>query len=518
MIVDEETRGTLTYSIYLDGALLAPDGTYVVEDVARLRVVLRLSSDTRRWRSRLRVGIGPRALRSLDGQVWRPVSTRAQIIEPGAAATTLTFESARVGVANLVLPFVALDKSAPGWREPAGWVTTHPDHLIVAPQVILEGARTPEELAWSQVGGRLPGLVGHVRAFGRGGKYYATAVEAIAAIVERDFGQYASPGSSRASVDAFVEKYRVYEDEGFAVVDERLRAARAYAAGLSASSDAESAVVIPETPARRAPVRSPTPAPLPGAESTADAAWRAAVDSRDTARLRDYLRTYAGVIPRYDTAARDSIACWPEPSYRVLDRRGARERIQLVNFTQPAYYDVYGAWVDIDDRQLMEQQLLSLEIKRSDRLALRIVDKACPRKEVVIPVDNIMSAELTTDTVGGTYAFRFRGGSPPYRLRLSAVGPGAEGEWLRAGITGERYVVTEDSLRDAGLGGYYEAEAYSEGSDAGVPVDGTVYVAAAPTPDWVWPTLLVFALGGLALLVLFVLRQGRSAQRTVFEE
>lgn len=502
-------HGTLTYSIYLDGGRDAPGNRYVFDgQPARLRVVAKLTTYNRRWRSRLRIGIG--SYRSLAGEIWDAAEPPPTILLPDAAPVTLTFETTRPGMSNFVLPFSVLDANVEGWDDPAAWDTSVGEYIIVAPQFGVEGVPTPEDRRWARISGSLPELVAYVREARKVDRYYAPALEAIAAIVEPDYDRYAAPGSSAASVEAFVRKYTPYEGRGAAVIDERLRTARAYAAELGEPDEADEPASIPE------PVARVSPGDARG--RAAAEAWRAAVGSRDTTRLRAYLRDFAGVIPRYDSAALDSIACWPVPSYRVLDRRGERERIQLVNFTAPAYYDVYGPWVDIDDRQLLEQQLLSLAVKRSERLSLRIVDKACPTKEVVIPIDNIMSAELAVDTLAGVYRFRFRGGSPPYRLRLTAAAVDGEGEWSRGGITAERYVVTEDSLQAVGLSGYYAAEAYSDGSDTPVAIAGTLFVAAAPAPAWLWPTLLVLALGGLALLVLFVLRQGRTSQRTVFEE
>ncbi|MEM9261518.1 MAG: hypothetical protein AAGA62_17895, partial [Bacteroidota bacterium] len=204
--------------------------------------------------------------------------------------------------------------------------------------------------------------------------------------------------------------------------------------------------------------------------------------------------------------------------FELLPKRGVREQIQLINFHTPAYFDIYEGRLNIDDAKLRDEHLLSIQLLEVKKLILVVGDKVCRNKMVEIPLDNLMSAAMKGDTITGLYQFTFSGGRPPYRLRLYPEA--ADGEaWVRNGITDKQFSIHRDSLQAADLGGKYRAEAYSDGSDSPVAIAGGVlFVPEAPTPAWVFPVLIVLAIGVFALLLLFILRRGNNARRTIFDE
>ena len=174
--------------------------------------------------------------------------------------------------------------------------------------------------------------------------------------------------------------------------------------------------------------------------------------------------------------------------------------------------------MEIDDKLLATEKFLSVKALQTGAFSLTILDKVCRAKRQIIELTNLMNARLKIDSLAGKYAYTLTGGQSPYRLRLFPDGV-AGADWSRAGITGGTTTLHRDSLMNAGLVGNYRAEAFSTGSLSPVAVAGAlIVIPEKPLPAWILPTLIVLGIGGLALLVFFILRRGGSRQRTIFDE
>lgn len=501
-------RGELIYQVILMGGKDRGSNRYdfTGEDKAVLRIDLRIVGRSERWKARSKVGIGERSYRGVRQGPWRPVSG-PKVINEGETTRQLVFETTRPGSGGFTLPVTFLDTEDPGWESEANWQIVGAGNRIVVPKLTIVGLTSEEDLEWERIRGKFPEMIAYVLNPAGGTKYVGEARTMIRNRTDSDFTNWVTKSSKAGSVQRFVTRYAAYENRGFITIDKRLKAAREKL-----------------TATYRTPVVEPPPPPSiaetsagDGSRSRALTNWRQAIGSRDTAQLGEYLRNYGGLIPVNDSTAVDSIACWTEPSYRVLGQRAGRERIQLVNFVAPAYYDIYGGWVDIDDRKLIDEQLLSVDIHRGGALDLLIVDKACPEKQVTVALDNLMNASLTVDSSLDVFHFTFEGGNPPYTLRI--FGEVGATEWSREDITERELRIEASTLRSAGLSGSYRAEAFSTGSLSPVAVSGgRLTVAERATPTWLLVVLTLLVVAGFAVLLVYILRRGGRHKRTIFDE
>ncbi|WP_116126996.1 hypothetical protein [Lewinella sp. IMCC34183] len=502
-------RGVLYYDFVVLGGKSEGDNSFDFSgsEEARVRLDLRIEGKNGRWAERMMVGIGPKSYDYYPVSMWNPVRRLTLRLTPGQSPQSIEFRCRRTGTSDIRLPFTFIDTNEEGALFEGDWTVSGAQNLIITPRVtVTEIGPKMDEVATNKP----PTLQEKVRTaldLSVDAGTREAARNWIEKTVAEEFRVMVLNDSATETTEQFIERYSPYVGKGFPLVDNRVGGAR---------STLDKPVVVKSDP--------DPPGPRPGPEKTlltaANRHWEEAVGQRDTALLNTYLATYEGVVPTRDPGARDSLICWTKPKMQVLDRQDGRERLKLLNFIAPAYYDAYAGYVTIDEQLLSDKHLLSIQLLRREPFELLIVDKRCPGKELSIALDNLMTAELTTDSVAGTYTFTLDGGMKPYSLRLSD--PEGKGRtWQLDEIYATTVTLHRDSLQDEGLVGDFQAVAFSTGSDSPVVVsEGNLHVPPRPfkVPAWMLPALTVLAVGGLALLILYILRRGRSRQRTIFDE
>ncbi|MGB3799869.1 MAG: hypothetical protein WA952_08620 [Lewinella sp.] len=500
-------RGELIYDVYVLDGDRTEENTYDFRGAerARIRIDLHIEARNDRWEDRMRIGISPAAFAQHQPVFWKAVSAREVVMDADSPIHRLTFEVMREGTSNYFLPFTFLDTEEENWQESANWyLSTTTKNRIAVPRITVNGLGTKSEFDWEAITANTSSLIAFINNPGADPGLVDRGRSILEERISRDVRRLIYGDRGKAGVEEFVALYESHVGRGIDEIDNNVGMSKRHLANL---------VVDPD------PEPLPEPKPKPGTDHRP--AWSAidlAILHRDTAEARRVIEEFGDRYPDKIRELRDSLTCWTPATYRVLDHEGQREKIQLVHFLAPAYYDVFAGRLSIDDSVLVNDHLLEVAVMRSEPMLLEIVDLRCPDKHVSIPLDNLMSAEMTSDTLMGTFHIRFRGGKKPYGLQLVAT-DGSDRSWSRKSIQHDEIVLTRDSLQAAGLAGSWRAEAFSTGSDSPVAVSGrTIVIPAKPIPAWVLPVLTVLALGGVALLLLYIIRRGGSRQRTIFDE
>ena len=501
-------RGELIYDVYVLDADRVAENTFDFRGAkrARIRVDVRVSARNSKWDERMRVGIARRAFAQHNPQFWKIVDERQVILGTVDPVEQLIFETRREGTSNLFVPFSFLDTTQDNWENSGNWlVSTSVKNRIAVPRITVRGLFKETVAEHSPAATSVAGLVDYIRASDSDPGLVAESRAELEKRIKQDAREYIyKSGSDRTTIQQFLARYEPLAGKGITVVDDHVKMTRNY---LDKYLPAEPAV-SPEDKVK----------PTPNVVSQALREINRALQNRDTSEARRTILAYGDRFPDRITELRDSLLCWTPAAYRVLARKGAREQVELVNFKSPAYYDVFSGRLEINDSTLVNDHVLDVALLRSDPISIEIQDKACPDKRVTISLDNLMSAEVRVDSVRGLYHITFQGGKMPYGIQLVAT-DGSERSWSRRNIRASELTLSRDSLQDAGLSGAWRAEAFSTGSDKAVPVAGrSIVVPDRPTPAWLWPVLLAVTVGGLALLVLYIIRRGGTRHRTIFDK
>ncbi|WP_104419320.1 hypothetical protein [Neolewinella xylanilytica] len=500
-------RGELIYDVYVLDADRMEDNTYDFRgaEQARIRVDLRVEARNDKWGERMRVGISSRAFAQHQPVFWKAVGPRDVILDTASPVHRLTFEATREGTSNYFLPFTFLDTEEENWQQSSDWyLSTATKNRIAVPRITVRGLGTKPEFDWDAITANTGSLIAFVNNPESDTDMVTEGRSLLAKRISNDVKRLIYGDRGKAGVEEFVDLYEKHVGKGIDAIDDNVAMSKRHLATLTVDPKPE-------------PNPKPKPGPAPNYR-TGIAAINLALQQGDTAEARRVIEQFGDLHPEEVLPLRDSLVCWLPATYRVLDRSGEKERIELVNFLAPAYYDVFAGRLAIDDSLLAKQKLLEVVVLRSEPMALEVVDKQCPTKSVLISLENLMSAEMIGDTLNGVYHIRFRGGKKPYGLQLVAT-DGSDRSWSRKGIQENEVILTRDSLQAAGLAGPWRAEAFSTGSDSPVPVSGReIVIPAKPTPAWILPALTVLALGGVALLLLYIIRRGGSRHPTIFDE
>jgi hypothetical protein len=500
--------GSLSFTSSIVGGRKIDDTTFdfAGNNEARMRLTLKATGKNNKWKKQMYVGISEKSFRLLNTNHWDPVRPKTTLFNTENGEVVLEFVCTKPGSYNVVLPFVFLDKADPAFIDPATWPVPPIENTIVTTNITILNLPTAADREWDDLVERneVVSILKFILS-DRGKGMRGAAIPIIAPLVQDDGRKYIFQTTDPIMFKAFLDKYEKYENENFTDIDKLMNSARFSLARPTS-----------EPPANE-PIKEPVSI-TPSNEKRAADAWGKAVAQQDTQLMNQYLKDYPGIIAGNDENALDSLRCWTPASYKFLKTSNGLVEYQLNNFIAPAYYDIYDGRLTIDDELLMKRKLLRIDVERSSKFNLAVVDKGCPHKQLVIPLDNLMGAAVFADTILGVYAFTFEGGTRPYALRLVPE-DGIGKELLREKIQEGTFTLSVDSLQDAGLEGKYVANAYSGDSDSPVAVAGpTIDVPARPWPSWILPALIVVAVGAMALLLLFILRNGKPKQRTIFEE
>ncbi len=503
-------RGTLHYEVFVDGGTKIGENEFEFDKIsdARLRITFRVDGKNDKWTRRMRVGISPTAFREHTASLWRPYATTSFLIGPDDGTKSVSFAPKSDGTSNLRLTFAFLDTDDEDWENMANWKPPGAGNMIRTSIVTIR-EKEKREVTAEDVKGDLKAMFAFYTNQEKPKVERDKVEEMIRATANKDFKRLVLHDKEIPTSQAFVNQYKPYVGKGIEEVDGYVRSTEINIAEWreelggdddEEDEDRETIVRYSEEELRRRELRD-------------------LLRNRDTARLSVFLTANENSLNREEVAnALDSITCWTDASYELLGKKDGREIIKLHGFVSPAYYDVYQDWIEIDDERLQNERILSIAIHRSEKLKLEIVDRTCPDKKIEIALDNLMRAELTVDSVRGLYHITFEGGNKPYMLRIYS--DSTEGStWSRQGIMESRITLQVDSLQAFGLSGNFQAEAYSMGSDNPVVVaGGMIFIPDPSRPAWILPFLIILAVGGLAILILYILRRSRRGRADIFSE
>lgn len=502
-------RGELIYSVTLEGAKHLGDQSFEFTSLGevKMKLIIRVEGKNSKWTSRMKIGIGQKAFGYHEESMWKTTAVAPFRIAADDGKTSIVFYSTKEGVSNLILPFTFLDIDDGGQVNEADWSLLTVQNRITLPRLTLRKAAPEVKPETDKLREDLATMFAFYKNTANEWDEREQMRKNIVKAVTDDFREMVIQDEAIPTSEGFVNKYAAYTGKGFTAIDEHVRRARLniveVKAALEKIDEREDPVIVHRASDGNREERE----------------WRQLFLDRDTARLLAYLDAEGSRLTEERlNAGRDSLHCWSAAGYLVRDRIDGRQLIELTNFVSPAYFDVYGGSVHINDDRLRDEHLLSIEIRGSERISLLIVDKGCPGKSIEIPLDNLLRAEMTIDSVGGTYRIKFSGGSKPYTLKLLADSTD-KAVWFQEGIRVDELVLTTDSLQTAGLRGHLNVEAYSSDSDTPVAVSGgMIFVPSPPPPRWILPLLIALTIGGLALLVLYILRRGKRGRTDIFSK
>ena len=499
-----DARGTLSYNVFIVGGEKVESSTYEFEDVgnAVLRIRVTLSAKNGRWADRMRVAFGAQSFR-YNRSLWRRDGSKSIVISSTDGHRNIDLRAGQAGTSEYTLPFSFLNERRDDLEDQSSWSISSTANRIQLPALTIRQKKVDAAPGRDPLVGNPTAMVGFYNDRSQPESERARVLNMLETHVRQDFNRRVISDSSIPTTEAFVATYTPLENRGVEIIDNRIMLARNNIARLKPAPEPE------EDPDK----------PIIIEAQRLHNQLIGLYGGRDTAALANFLRRNGDRLRSDDLAAAgDSLICWPEATYELVGERSNRKQIQLRHFARPAYYDIYLDRVTIDDERLRDDHLIDIAIHQPGKLQLAVSDKVCPNKQLLIPLDNLMQANLMADTLAGSYQFAFKGGRRPYSLRLYADSTTGAG-WKREGINATTLTLDRDSLQAAGLVGNFRAEAYSFGSDSPVAVSGgTIYIPEAPTPAWVLPLLIVLAIGGLTLLILYILRRAKRGRGDIFSE
>ena len=461
--------GELRYHAKLLNGEPQDDGDYVFsfsgQKEARLEVSVTVDINRPNGRKNkdLRVIFPREAFGAMGRKAWevdagsgRPYGTTLAHGE----SKTFYFRYRRNGVVSFNLPFVVADRSAPreDWRlPPAG---TPQNHLLTR-QIKAAGLLSDEDRLWRAGKDDFAGVATYLRAYPRG-KYEDDGNRLFMTWLEGDFQHLVVDSESLDAVRKFISRYVPFED--FDVVHQRLEAARAR---LRGARPAAATAVVPNRPRRRTRSRRPTTPPVAIAEVATG-----------------------------------------EPAARIVSDDGGIQTIKLYNFTRPAYYDIYGGLLDIDDSAMRSDGILRIRQIKQGSVDFLVVERGDEERYATVQLHNLMEAELAFDQVLNRYDLSIEGGIKPYQLYLQPLA-GQRYDWGMDRIESSSVSIPLYDLQQAGLRGQYLVQITSAGSKRAVTLRGEVLDVPEPSGNytWVYPLLVAIGIGLFALALLFLLNR-----------
>ncbi len=468
--------GRIEYQVFLPNGTpidnTASDVSFGEEEVARLSIHLHVLFDRPNARriKNLRVAFPPQLLNAVRGQTWVIDGERSR---PGEIRlrhddrVRLHYVYDRPGPVSFHLPFAVLPVGT-NYSGKRTYSATQQRNRILSKQIVVRNLLTEEELFWRQKKERFAGVVDYLFAYPNG-NHSIEANQFIRQTVDKDFESMVT-GGKVATIHAFIDRYTPYAR--LELVEQLLASARQ---ALKQQASANYQVVAP----------LPTP--------------KQAVRNR-----------FANTVA---SAAQEEAIRTGKPGYRVTDLKGGEVAIELFNFKQPVYYDVYGGLLDIDDNYLLSEKRFSVTQLGQQPVNLLIVERGREERYVSIPLDNSLSVDLTEDTLTRTVNIAIQGGVGPFSVYLQPL-DGQPTDWGKAGIDSSHLSIPQYELHRAGLEGNYAVRISNNGGVAPYTLAEPLFVAPRPgNRNWVYPLFVALGLGLLALLLLFILQRSGNRHR-----
>lgn len=383
---------------------------------------------------------------------------------------TFHFTYPQNGTVNFNLPFVVASAKSRSdtWVLPERY---SPVNHILSRQIKVTGILTDEERMWINSRGRFDGVAAYLRAYRRG--YHAhEAGRFFTNYAKKDFARLVTKGTISDGPEQFIESYESYAD--FTLIANLLAQARSVIDGR------QSASAVATTPRRR--------------------------------RNQSRTRTQRSKEPEVEEAEEEAVPTGDRVRCRVTTGTDGREEIELFNFENPAYYDIYGGLLEIDDSELLTKNILRVRQVKQGTVNLLIIERNQPSKFLAIPLDNIMKVNMVQDPVLGQVHFDITGGIQPYDIHL---GPrdGQQSSWAMNDIEDREFNIPYWDLQIAGLEGRYQVSIFSEGSPLPHNISNDIKVPGTTHRPWLRPLLVAILIGGIAVLLLLVLSRSDRRRR-----
>ena len=374
---------------------------------------------------------------------------------------TFYFRYRRNGVIDFNLPFVVADRSATSedWRlPPAGSLKNH----LLTRQIKASGLPSAEDRLWRAGKANFAGVATYLRAYPRG-KYAVEGNRLFTSWLEGDFQQLVLDSDSMEAVRTFINRYVPFED--FDLVRVRLEAARARLRGTRPA--VSRTPVVPQQPRRRTRSRRPATPPIEIVEVTTG-----------------------------------------EPAARIVSEEEGLQTVKLYNFTRPAYYDIYGGLLEIDDDDMLSDGIVRIRQIKQGAVDFLVVERGDEERYATVQLHNLMEVDLAFDQVLNRFDLNIAGGIKPYQLYLQPL-DGQRYDWGMGDIEDNSVSIPVFDLQQAGLQGKYLVQITSAGSKRAVTLRGEVLDVPEPSGNytWIYPLMVAIGIGLFALALLFVLNR-----------
>ena len=469
----EEPRvvGVLNYELtLLNGQQVGSDGyvfSFAGEAEARLSVTVTVSvtRPNSRKNKGIQVAFPREAFGAMGRNAWK---VDPRVGNPYGAtlghgeSRTFAFTYLNQGAVGFNLPFVVTTESTPRnkWKLPAE--ASLSNHLL-SKQIEVRGLLTAEDRMWNKSKDKFAGVATYLRAYPRG-KYEAAAGEAFTDWLDGDFQQLVLDARTPVSIRTFIKRYTPYED--FNTVRDRLEAARRKLRGEEASE-------IEKVQPAVKPVRR---------------------------RTRSH-RIASPPVPAEEVAT-------GTPDARIIADDDGIQTVKLYNFKRPAYYDIYGGLLEIDDTKMQEDGLIYIKQIKQGTVDFLVIERGDDERYASVALHNLMEVTMIYDDVLKSYELSIEGGVLPYSLYLQPM-DGQRFDWGMDGIESTDVVIPMYDLQSSGLRGRYLAQVTSAGARRAVTIAGTAVDVPEMTGgySWLYPLLIAMGIGLFALLLMFLLNR-----------